>query len=334
VKKREPFWVGLFVLVAATVLVAVVLSVSGAFRRTGVTHRASFRFAAGLTSAAPVRFGGLLAGRVEGVRVSPEDSTKIEVEFRVRPDIPVKTDSVAKITSLGALGDSYLELTTGTRDAALAAPGSMLLSRESMAISDLGDLISEMAPAAQTVLHSLNDRLTDMKTTIANVNDLLNDRNRQNIAGSLSNLNGMLADTRPKLAATLVNVQAASDDFPKLSKNALAVSEKVAPLLDDFKATAKKGNETLAHLDAMLGENRPDIRASVAEIRKTMETASKAAELLRITLDRNGENLDESLLNVRAATDNLKEMTDTLKRKPSVLIRGETGKDRVPGATK
>ena len=56
--------------------------------------------------------------------------------------------------------------------------------------------------------------------------------------------------------------------------------------------------------------------------------------VVKNTSDRNTDNMDETLANVRAATDNIKELTDTLKRKPSILIRGETGKDRQPGSTK
>ena len=332
--RREQVWVGLFVTIAAAVLIGVAVSVSGALGNSGNPYRAYFKFASGLASAAPVRYGGFLAGKVEKLRVDPQDSTRIEIEFRVRPEIPVKLDSVAKVTSLGALGESYLEITTGTQGSALAPPGSVLRSHEMLAISELGDLIGGLAPVAEQVLHALNDRLGELKPTLAHVNDLLGDRNRQNINASLENLNGMLADTRPKVSATLTNLQTASDRFPTVSKNMELVSARMVPLLNNLEGTIKTANTALANVDAVLAENRSDIRASTAEVRKTLETASKAVELLRASLDRNGDNLDESLANVKAASDNLKEMTDTLKRKPSVLIRGENGQDRQPGGTK
>lgn len=332
--RREQLLVGLFVTIAAAVLIAVAVSVSGAFSKSGNSYRAYFKFVSGLAPAAPVRYGGWLAGKVEKLRVDPRDSTRIEIEFRVRPEVPVKKDSVAKLTALGALGESYLEISTGTRGSDLAPPGSVLESREMLAISELGDLIGGLAPVAEQALRALNDRLGELKPTIAHMNDLMGDKNRQNISASLENLNGMLAETRPKVSATLTNLQTASDRFPAVSKNIDAASARMVPLLDDLKGTIKQANTALASVDAVLAENRADIRASTAEVRKTLETASKAVELLRASLDRNGDNLDESLANVKAASDNLKEMTDTLKRKPSVLIRGETGQDRQPGGTK
>jgi phospholipid/cholesterol/gamma-HCH transport system substrate-binding protein len=198
----------------------------------------------------------------------------------------------------------------------------------------LGDMVNELAPVAEKVLVSLNDRLVEAKTTIARINDVLDDSNRQNISASLANVNAMLNDVRPKMEATLANVQTATDRLPAISKNLLAASERITPVLDDLKATIKQGNDTLAHVDALVVENRPDIRALLVQMRKTLDTTNLAMDQLRSTMDRNGENLDESLANVRAATDNLKDLTDTVKRKPSVLIRGETGKDRLPGGTK
>src|SRR3954452_987650 len=165
--RREPVWVGTFVLAAVAVLVLVVMSVSGTFSKTGVPYRAYFKFASGLVPAAPVRYGGFLAGRVETLRVDPQDSTRIEIEFRLRHDIPVKTNSLAKITALGALGEYYLEATTGTKDAPMAPPGSVLQSKELVALADLGDMIGGVVPSANLVLTTLNDRLGEMKVTIA-----------------------------------------------------------------------------------------------------------------------------------------------------------------------
>src|SRR5260370_41959025 len=101
--RGEQVWVGLFVLVASALLIATVLLVSGAFRGGDIPHRAYFKFAGGLEPGAAVRFGGMKAGSVKAVHVDGEDSTRIEVDFNVARDIPLKADSVAKITSLRAL---------------------------------------------------------------------------------------------------------------------------------------------------------------------------------------------------------------------------------------
>ncbi|HEY6293112.1 MAG TPA: MlaD family protein, partial [Terriglobia bacterium] len=257
-------------------------------------------------------------GRVEAVQVDPQDSTRIKIDFTVDRNIPLKTDSVAKITTLGALDENYLELSTGTNGALLAPPGSVVKSVESFGIGDIGDVVGGLAPVAQQTLQSLNQRLDELQVTIARVNDLLNDRNRANIASSLANLNSMLAEDRPKLSATLTNVQTAST--------------KLAPLLDNLKTTMGQANDTLSHIDSVVIENREDIRASVVQLRQALLATSALIDQIRGTLDYNTDNIDQSLENVRVATENLKQLTDTVKRRPSVLIRGETAKERKPGA--
>src|SRR2546428_6496615 len=154
--RREQVWVGLFVLAAAALLIGTVLSVAGTFSRGNIPHRAYFKFAGGLQPGAAVRFGGMKAGSVQGVRVDPDDSTRIEVDFNVARGIPLKADSVAKITSLGALGDNYVELTTGTREAPLAAPGSVVKSGESVTFSDLGEMAGCAQPADKQIFPKLD----------------------------------------------------------------------------------------------------------------------------------------------------------------------------------
>jgi len=315
--RREQVWVGLFVLVAAALLIGTVLSVAGTFSRGNIPHRAYFKFAGGLEPGAAVRFGGMKAGSVQAVRVDPEDSTRIEVDFNVARDIPLKADSVAKIASLSPLGDNYVELTAGTREAAAAAPGSVLRSTESINFSDLGDMVGELKPMLQQVLQNLNQRLNELQVTMARANDLLSDQNRSNISAALGNANSMLAEDRPKVSATLSNVQAAS--------------ARLMPLLDDLKKTMAQANDALGHIDAVVVENRQDLRSSLTELRQTLLTASSVMDQLERTLDYNVDNIDQTLENVRVTTQHLKDLTETLKRRPYTLIRADRPRERNPG---
>ena len=315
--RREQVWVGLFVLAAAALLIGTVLSVAGTFSRGNIPHRAYFKFAGGLEPGAAVRFGGMKAGSVQAVRVDPEDSTRIEVDFNVARDIPLKADSVAKIASLSPLGDNYVELTAGTREAAAAAPGSVLRSTESINFSDLGDMVGELKPMLQQVLQNLNQRLNELQVTMARANDLLSDQNRSNISAALGNANSMLAEDRPKVSATLSNVQTAS--------------ARLMPLLDDLKKTMAQANDALGHIDAVVVENRQDLRSSLTELRQTLLTASSVMDQLDRTLDYNADSIDQTIENLRVTTQHLKDLTETLKRRPYTLIRADRPRERKPG---
>ena len=332
---RERTLVGLFVLIATALLLGTVLAVSGGVGTATVSHRTYFKFAGGVQPGAPVRYGGLTVGKVAHVRVDPQDSTRIEVQLTVDRDAPLKTDSVAKISTLGPLTDNYIEVSTGTRNAALAAPGSVLPSAEAFGLPQLGEAAQAMLPDLQHALKSLNHNLDDLQVTVARANDLLNDRNRARIQSSLDNVQRLAADARPKVTDSLNNLNGLLDDArPKVSESLTNVQEltkKLSPLLDDVRTTTARANDTLAHVDTTLGENRTDIRASIASLRDTLTKSTVLLGQLNQTLDQNSGNIDELLENLRMSTENLRVLTETLKRSPASLIRGIKVADRKPG---
>jgi phospholipid/cholesterol/gamma-HCH transport system substrate-binding protein len=315
--KTEQAAVGLFVLIAAALLIGSILAVAGTFSSGGVPYHTYFKSAGGLLPGAMVRYGGMNAGKVAGVRVDPQDSTRIEIDFTVQRGTPVKKDSIARITTIGALSDNYVELGTGTKGGALAPPGSELKSKETLGIGDLGDMVGNLAPVADQVLQNLNQRLVELQVTVARVNDLLNDKNRVNVGASLGNLNSMLSDSRPKVSASLTNVQSATAKLP--------------PLLDNLKTTMDQANVVMSHIDSVVVENHQDIRAIVVELRETLLTASSLMEEIKNTTDNNTDNIDQIMVNIRATTQNIRQLTDSLKSNPAVLIRGNNVKDRKPG---
>jgi phospholipid/cholesterol/gamma-HCH transport system substrate-binding protein len=332
---RERTLVGLFVLIAGGLLFGTMLAVSGGIGTSTVSHRAYFKFAGGVQAGAPVRYGGLTVGKVDRVRVDPANTTRIEIQLAVDRDAPLKTDSVAKISTLGPLTDNYIEVSTGTQHAALAPPGSVLPSAEAFGLPQLGDAAQALMPEVQKALQTLNLNLDDLRVTVARANDLLNDRNRASIGSSLNNIDRLVADARPKVSESLNNLNGLLDDArPKVATSLTNVREltaKLSPLLDDVKTTTARANDTLAHVDSTLVDNRADIRASVIELRDTLTKSTALLGQLNQTLDQNSANIDELLDNIRMSTENLRSLTETLKQAPASLIRGMKVKERKPG---
>ena len=112
---REKALVGTFVILAAALLFGLMLALTGGIGVSRVPHRAFFGFSGGLENGAPVRYGGLSVGKVTRVRVDPDDTTRIEIDFGVDPGTPIKTDSIARVTAMGFLSDNFLEISPGTQ---------------------------------------------------------------------------------------------------------------------------------------------------------------------------------------------------------------------------
>ncbi len=319
--KREQALVGLFVLVVAALLVATVFALTGAFTRSATTYRAYFKFAGGLEPGAEVRYaGGPRVGRVEQLRVDPKDASRIELTFAIQPDIPVKTDSVARILSLSPLGENHLEITPGSAQAPRARPGDALPSEPYVGFSDLSAQLNALGPEVRQLVETLNQRATELGETLARANDLLSEQNRANLAGTLGHARGLLEENRPKLRSAMSHVETAS--------------AKMEPLLDDLKKTVRQADQALAHVDALIGENRPEVRQAVSELRATLASTNSLAAQLDRTMNVNAENIDELLENLRHTAENLKEFTDEIKARPSTLIRSSSPAERKPGAAK
>jgi len=235
----------------------------------------------------------------------------------VRSGLPVKTDSHVKIMSLSPLGDNHLEIVPGSEKAGLATAGMILPSDPYVDFNMLTAKINDIAPQAQQLLKTLNDRAGELQVTLARVNDLLSDSNRANLAATLAETRGMIAENRAPLKSTLQNVNSAT--------------QKLEPLLQDLRKTSAQANETLNHVDSLIGENRADVRQAVKDLRASLATVNDLTGRLDQILDVNSDNIDELLENLRHVSQNLKEFTNTIKTRPYTLIRANNPREHKPG---
>jgi phospholipid/cholesterol/gamma-HCH transport system substrate-binding protein len=316
--KREQAMVGIFVIAASAVLIATVFALTGAFGGSATTFRAYFPFAGGLEPGATVRYaGGPKVGRVEKLQLDPKDGSRIEITFSVRAGLPVKADSRVKIMSLSPLGDNHLEIVPGSDKAGLASPGALLASEPYVDFNAITAKINDIAPQAQQLIKTLNDRATELKVTIDRVDDLLSNTNRANLASILAETRGMISENRAPVKSTVQNLNSAS--------------QKLEPLLQDLRKASAQANEALADVDSLIGDNREDLRQAVINLRRSLATINDLAGRLDVTLDVNAENIDELLENMRHVSENLREFTNTIKTRPSTLIHSSSPKEHRPG---
>src|SRR5215475_14159667 len=123
--RREQAAVGLFVIVAAVLLILTVFALSGVFSSSPITYRSYFSNAGGIAPGAAVHYqGGSKIGRVEMLRIDPQNPAQMEMTFSVKPGTPIKANTLVSISSFSALGENHIELTAGTGQSPSAPPGS------------------------------------------------------------------------------------------------------------------------------------------------------------------------------------------------------------------
>ncbi|MDA0203970.1 MAG: MlaD family protein [Acidobacteria bacterium] len=316
--------VGIVVVSAMIIFVVVFLSVASVqLSGSLVEYRTYFKFAGGLDSGTLVRFGGRKAGVISDVHPAPDDPTTNEVVFQVREDVPVNEDSLAKIGSLNALGDNYLEISPGTKDAARMPPGSTIPSDEMTSFSDITSQVAEVTETANSVLLSLRDDVSllvlDLRGLTANLQELTNEQNQQNIQSMLENANNLFETQDPKIDQITTQV---SDMLAR-------VEETVAQM----KRVGETAETTVSNVNRTVEETREPIKQDLAQLEATLVEAREMLEEVRALVVANDANISETIENFRATSENLEQFSDEIRQRPWSLLRTKPKLDRAVPAT-
>jgi len=141
--KKLEFGVGVFVLLGLAALVYLTLKLGAGELVGSDTYPVEARFAntGGLSTGATVMLAGVTVGRVDAIRLDPEDYSAI-VELRIRSGLALPTDTMASIKTSGLIGDKFVALAPGA-DEELLEPSARITMTESAL--ELESLISKMA---------------------------------------------------------------------------------------------------------------------------------------------------------------------------------------------
>jgi phospholipid/cholesterol/gamma-HCH transport system substrate-binding protein len=318
---REEIKVGAVVVVAGALFLSALVLVGGVnlLGRKRVTYTTYFKFAGGLEPGAFVRFAGLKVGSVQAAGLDPGDSTRIRMTLLVDEKTPVRTDSKARISSLGFLGENYVEVSPGNRESPRLSPGGEIAALEIVQLADVFNNANNITVNANKLVNDLDDRLlvlaNDANQLVSNLNEVVRPENRQHVDAALVNVDAILAETRPRLQKSLANIETAS--------------ARLEPTIENANATITRANTLAGNLNTVVEENRAEVHEVLVRLRESLLDARRLIADLDDTVDTNRGNLNEVLENIRVSSQNLKQFTDTLKRRPFSLVRIKAEKDRV-----
>jgi phospholipid/cholesterol/gamma-HCH transport system substrate-binding protein len=279
------------------------------FRQKGYLVEAVFRTVSGLEPKAKVRMAGVLVGSVD--RIFLRDGLA-HAELRINDGVEVRADSVVSVASIGILSERFVDITAGSRGAAVLPPGSVVSGRE---LIDLDQLMGQMADTAKSITalaSSIKDTFGGSESTVAQLMrntsslvDRLNamlDENRRRIADLVAQTDGLARDSRAllnenraELHGTIANLREFS---ATLNRRADELTAELTGTAEDLRKTVREGGE--------------DVRTLMASLRTAAGKAEQAADTLGSILHKVDAgtgtlgklvNEDSSLAKVDSAVD-------------------------------
>jgi ABC-type transporter Mla subunit MlaD len=298
--KVGAFVLGCFSILAFTVIYLMHAQFSGDM----VPYRTYLRYAGGLEPGASVLFGGINAGKVTAVRPWATDPTRIEILIEVKQGTPLNEKSVAKLGLVSIMNSAALSITTGSNDAKRLAPGSSITSQEAASLDEIAGKMAAVADNANALITQAKGELDgitgDARSLLANLNTVTGPPTQQKVQAVLDHVNGILATEGPKI--------------DRISDQLVTLSQHV--------------DETVQNVNGTVTDVREPVRKDLAELQNTLLQAKQLLSDMQVMVRANDYKIDDTVENLRVATDNLDQLTDTLKQRPWSLIRIKQPKER------
>ena len=196
----------------------------------------------GLRVASEVRFNGIQVGEVTELGLNPDDPGEVIARVRLDAATPVKVDSVAQLEPQGLTGLSYIQLSSGSDDAALleSRPGD-----RAPRIYAVTTQIDQLVAGGETALESA-------QLAFSRATRLMSDENLESFTNILNNIEAITAtlaeqdELVTELRAAIANLNQAGEDISaaavgieQFGRNAeIFLTDEVGPMVADVSAAS------------------------------------------------------------------------------------------------
>jgi len=270
--KKTKFVVGLFI--SSGLLLAVILTIwLGAAKFLTKSHYAVTFFdesVQGLTVDAPVKYRGVMIGRVDKIGVA-SDGTLIKVTLKLESDrdrISANLDSlVSQLRSVGITGSMFVELDKPKREEKLFMPGPEVEAEYPVIPSkhsEIVNLLSSMSDIVEQVkklnIHAIGDSLVLL---LEKLNDGVDSMNVQelseNIKQFLAKLNKAIDEE--KIRSILAHADEAAAAFESVVKSFSSNTQPVEGIITELNIASQKLNKIFNQIESVTDKTDVSIEA-------------------------------------------------------------------------
>jgi phospholipid/cholesterol/gamma-HCH transport system substrate-binding protein len=206
----------------------------------------------GLTMSAPVTLNGFIIGKVSKIELQNSTGHFI-VEMQIKSDFPITKSSEANLYEPGFIGGKQVQIVPNFTDRTIAESGDFLPGH---IVPGLTTLLADKLTPLQEKIEKM---VVSADALLTNLNGTLDPKTRKHLQASIASLdatliefrqtaanaNGLLADNRAHINATMAN-------FDKTSANFSRISDSLAKA--NLAGTVRKLESTLASVDKITAD--------------------------------------------------------------------------------
>jgi len=280
------FFTGAIVLVGVLIFRTEKLEFGG--KRNQSERLTFFDQVAGLNLQSAVRIAGVKVGDVRTITL---ENGKARVLVGISNDVPIYADATMSLGSIGILGEKFVDLDPGHSAKGPFPLDKPVPSKAGVSLDNLMETLSEIGKNVKGVTQALNESIGG-------------EQGRQKLDEIVDNIRVLTAEFRSMaqenhgaINNTMANVEALSTDL----------REKLPKLALQFETVGK-------NLNAILEENRPELKAVVGDVRKLAQSFQGTADNLKILTDRinKGEGTIGKLLNDETTVKKINDAVDNV----------------------
>ena len=270
---------------------------------------------AGLNLNAPVKYRGIRVGKVIKLRINPSNIEQVEATVDILKTTPIKETTVAKLTSQGITGLTYVNLSLGANSAPL-------LKRKK---GEKYPVIKSVPSLFKDVEKSLGGLSEQLSNTLEKTNTFLDESNRDEVRKILKNTATVLEHVDMLLNEKTINkIQKSIDNLALFSAELIQITPKVDGFISNSILWENKMSNSFASIEnsyKTMGVTMDNMALSFSNVQKNMKDVS-------INLV---PTLNTSLLQMQSTMIEFNELLREYKRSPSDILFKKTKVKRGPG---
>jgi phospholipid/cholesterol/gamma-HCH transport system substrate-binding protein len=246
---------------------------------------------AGLSLQSAIRVAGVKVGEVADIQL---DGKRARVTLSVPKDFPVYQDAVVSLSSIGILGEKYVELDPGHPEAGPLPGGSVIPSKAGVGLDTIMENLGAISKDVKGVTYAMNQSIGG-------------DQGREKLDEIIDNIRQLTGEFRAM----------AQENHGAINATIGNVQEMTGQLKDNLPRITKQFEDLGKNLNDMVNQGKPELVGLLGDVRKLTASLQATSDNAKSITDKinNGQGTIGKLLNdpatiekVNTAVDNVNSM--------------------------